>query len=226
MKNKKTILKIMVDICMTLAILFLMPYELVGSLLHEIIGTLVIVLLIVHHLLNRKWTAEMFHGKYTLRRSVQTLMIVLMMLCVLGSAVSGIALSRHLYRFLPSLIGADFARKTHMLCAYWGLIIMSLHLGFHWNVMLNKIKKLFCRKKACGTILRIIGFTAAGYGIYAFWKRDIADYLFLKTVFVFFDRNEPLILLILDYAALMAAFVLIGHYLSKWLIHLQKRKKK
>ena len=26
------------------------------------------------------------------------------------------------------------ARQIHMFCAYWGLVVMSLQLGFHWNI--------------------------------------------------------------------------------------------
>ena len=58
-------LKICIDILMTAALLFLMPYELVGRAAHEWIGTEIFLLFILHHILNRKWTAHMFKGKYT-----------------------------------------------------------------------------------------------------------------------------------------------------------------
>ena len=57
-------LKICIDILMTAALLFLMPYELVGKAAHEWIGTEIFLLFILHHILNRKWTAHMFKGKY------------------------------------------------------------------------------------------------------------------------------------------------------------------
>ena len=43
--------KILVDAAMTLAMLLLMPYELVGTLPHELIGTGMLLLLVVHHIL-------------------------------------------------------------------------------------------------------------------------------------------------------------------------------
>ena len=48
-------LKICIDILMTAALLFLMPYELVGRVAHEWIGTEIFLLFILHHILNRKW---------------------------------------------------------------------------------------------------------------------------------------------------------------------------
>jgi len=53
----------------------------------------------------------------------------------------------------------------------------------------------------------------AGYGIYAFVKRGFADYLFMKSVFVFFDFSEPVIFFLVDYAAVMILFALIGYYI-------------
>ena len=47
---------------MTAALLFLMPYELVGRAAHEWIGTEIFLLFILHHILNRKWTAHIQRG--------------------------------------------------------------------------------------------------------------------------------------------------------------------
>ncbi len=227
MKNKKTVYKIVVDVLMTIALLLLMTYELIGSFPHEIIGTFMIVLFIIHHILNRKWTADLFKRKYTLVRCFQTLLVVLVLVSILGSAVSGIALSRHLYRFIPQFISASFARKVHMICAYWGMLFMSLHPGFHWSMMLGMGKKLFKKPSKVRSIsVRLSGFALAGYGVYAFFKRKIADYLFLKIVFVFYDHKEPVIFFLLDYAAVMCTFVLIGYYLTIFLRKIGTKKNK
>ena len=65
--------------------------------------------------------------------------------------------------------------------------------------------------------LRAIAVLISGYGMYAFIKRDIGSYMLLKSQFVFFDFEEPLILFLLDYIASMGLFVALGHYLSKLL---------
>ena len=63
--------------------------------------------------------------------------------------------------------------------------------------------------------VRAVGFWIAGYGVYAFLKRDIGSYMFLKNQFVFFDFEEPLILFLLDYIAVMGLFVCVGHYIAQ-----------
>ena len=59
---KKQILKIIVDILMTAALLLLMSYSLFGEAAHEWAGTVMFVLFVVHHILNRRWRQSLFKG--------------------------------------------------------------------------------------------------------------------------------------------------------------------
>ena len=80
-------LKICIDILMTAALLFLMPYELVGRAAHEWIGTELFLLFILHHILNRKWTAHMFKGKYTKFRILQTILVAAIFISMILSLI-------------------------------------------------------------------------------------------------------------------------------------------
>lgn len=214
MKSKQ-IIKIAVDIAMTIALLFLMTYELIGQATHEWIGIGMFLLFITHHILNGRWTKNLLKGKYTALRILQTALVVLVLFSMLGSMISGIVLSRHLLSFIPSFISSSLARELHMLSAYWGFVFMSLHLGFHWSMMMGMAKKLTKKPSALRTwTLRIIAVLIAGYGVYAFVKRDIGSYLLLQNQFAFFDFEEPIIRFLLDYTAIMGLFVAIGHYTS------------
>lgn len=103
-----------------------------------------------------------------------------------------------------------------MLCAYWGFVFMSLHLGFHWNMIIAMAGKAFPKVPAGGRIaLRILSVLIMGYGVIAFVKRDIWDYLILKNHFAFYDFSEPVIFFLLDYLAVMGLFVIVGYQVSK-----------
>ena len=103
-----------------------------------------------------------------------------------------------------------------MLSSYWGFIFISLHLGLHWSRMIGMAKRLFKNPSAVRRwIARGLGFLIAAYGLFAFFKREIGSYMFLKTQFVFFDFSEPLVLFLLDYIAVMGLFVFLGHYLAE-----------
>ena len=211
----RQILKIITDIAMTVILLLLMAYSLVGEAAHEWLGIGMFVLFILHHVLNSKWSSSLFKGKYTAYRIMQTALVVLALVSMLGSMVSGIVLSRHALSFLQIRGGQSWARTLHMLSAYWGFVFISLHLGLHWNIMMNMTKRLFKKPSAVRKwIVRVIGFLIASYGVYAFIKRDIGSYMILKNQFVFFDFDEPLVLFMLDYIAVMGLFVFTGNYLS------------
>ena len=60
---------------------------------------------------------------------------------------------------------------------------------------------------------RFLAVLLMAYGAYAFMKRNLAEYMFLRSQFVFFDFEEPLIYFLLDYIAIMILFAGLGHYL-------------
>lgn len=223
----QTVLKICVDIAMTAALLLLMAYALIGEAVHEWIGVSMFVLFVLHHILNGKWCRNLLKGKYTPFRMGQTIMVLLVLAAMIGSMISGIILSKYAFGFLAIRSGQSWARTVHLLCSYWGFVVMSLHLGFHWSMMMGMAKKQFNAPSRLRTwMLRAAAAAIAGYGIFAFMRREIGSYMFLKNEFVFFNFEEPLIFFFVDYVAVMGLFVFLGHYfaeLLKWLSRKRKR---
>lgn len=205
MRNKT---RIAVDASMTLSLLFLMTYGLISEKAHEWIGILMFTLFIMHHALNRKWLAAVPRGRYNRLRTVQTVLAALILLCMLGSAASGVILSRYVFAGLSFRGLVSVARKVHMLCAYWGYALMSVHLGLHWSMISARLRQ---RVHLPDGVLRPVGLAAAIYGVYAFYKRSIWQYMFLISHFVFFDYSEPVIFFFLDYIAVMWMFAYIGN---------------
>lgn len=212
----KQIAKIATDVLMTAILLLLMAYSLVGEAVHEWLGIGMFALFVLHHVLNSRWSRSLRKGKYTPFRILQTVLVVLVLLSMLGSVISGVVLSRHALVFLPITGGQSWGRVLHMLSAYWGFVFIALHLGLHWSMMMGMVKRLFKKPSAARKwTARILGGVIAAYGLYAFFKREIGSYMLLKNQFVFFDFGEPLMLFLLDYVAVMGLFVFIGHYLAE-----------
>lgn len=209
--------KITIDILMTLALLFLMGYQFWGETAHEWVGAGMFVLFILHHILNGNWHKRLFQGKYTPMRILLLCVDVLVLLSMLALMYSGIVMSRHVFAFLSIDKGMALARRLHILGAYWGFLLMSLHLGLHWNMILSMIRKKIMpnpsRKRRMAFFLLSVGI--AVYGVWVFIKRNFATYLFLKSEFVFFDYNEPKVLFYLDYLALMGLCIFVAHYGSR-----------
>lgn len=223
----KAIIKLAVDIFMTLALLFLMGYHLWGDAPHEWVGAGMLVLFIAHHILNGNWHKMLFKGKYNAMRIVTLVIDFLVLVSMLAQMYSGIVMSRHVFAFLPTPGGMALARRLHILGAYWGFILMSLHLGLHWNMILGMSRKAAGIKnssKIRSIIACIAGLVIAGYGVWVFIKRDLLTYLLLKTEFVFLDYSESKILFYIDYLALMGLCVFIAHYIAKLCRRVQSRK--
>lgn len=221
----KAIAKIAVDFGMTVLLMLLMAFELIGRTAHEWIGMGMFVLFILHHILNGRWCRNLTKGSYSPFRIFQTCLAFLVLLSMLGSLISSLFISREVFAFLPISGGRRFGRTLHMLSAYWGLVFLSLHLGLHWSTMMGMARRLFPKTSTVRTvILRIIGAGIALYGVYAFFVRGIPGYLFLQTQFVFFDFEEPLFLFFLDYLAIMGLFIWIGHYSSTGIKKAKKKK--
>ena len=220
--DRKQTLKITVDALMTLALLMLMAYELIGQTTHELTGTAMLLLFVVHHILNRSWHKNLFRGRYSPYRVFQTALVAAIFLLMVVQGVSGVMLSRHLFTFLPIQGGAYWARSLHMLGAYWSLVLMSLHLGLHWSMALAPLGRAF-RGKAVP--LPVAGAVVALFSVTAFLRREVGAYLLGQLQFAFFDLEEPLVLFFLDYLAMMGLFVWTGHYLGLLLRKLSRPRK-
>ena len=206
--NKNLKIRLLADSGMTLALLLLMSYQLVGEKAHEWIGMAMFLLVIGHHVLNRRWMGNITRGKYTVHRILQTVIVILLALTMIGFMVSGILLSNYIFRFVRIKGVANLARSIHILCAYWGFLFMAVHLGLHWNMMFRILGKVFPLKG----VAKIPGLLIAVYGGYAFYKRGIVNYLFLKSHFVFFGPQESLGLFLPDYIAMMGMIVFVTYY--------------
>ncbi len=223
----KAVIKLAVDVFMTLALLFLMGYQFWGEAPHEWVGAGMFLLFVAHHLLNGRWHKTLFKGKYSALRTVTLCVYLLLLLAMLAQMYSGIVMSRYVFAFLPGTGGMSLARRLHILGAYWGFLLMSVHLGLHWNMilgMLRKALKIKSKTKSPSMIAFAAGLTISGYGIWVFISRGFPTCLFLKSEFVFLDYIEPKIFFYMDYLALMGLCIFIAHYSTKLMEQLQKRR--
>lgn len=217
MKGK---LKIAVDVFMAAGMLFMSGYHLWGDVAHEWVGAGIFVLFIVHHILNFSFYKNLFKGKFSAYRITLIIVDFLTLAAMLALMYSGITMSRHVFAFLKIESGLALARRLHILGSYWGVLIMGLHLGLHWNIFLNiadRKLKIKSASKIRSVICFCVGALIACYGAYVLIKRDFFTYMFLKSEFVFLDYEESKILFYLDILAVMGLCVFTAHYFGKFL---------
>ncbi len=219
----KAILKLILDAAMTLGLLFQMGYQFWGDTAHEWVGAGMFLVFIAHHTLNWKWYQALFHGQYTPIRIVWLVVNLLVFLAMVGLMVSGVMLSREVFAFLPISGGMSFARLLHLGASHWGFVLMTLHLGLHWKIVLGQFQQGKKGKRPARiAVLAVLGAGVAVCGLSAFVRRQLPSYLFLQTQFAFFDFSEPVILFYLDYLAIMGLFIWLAHYFTKLLGHFSR----
>ncbi|MBK5072662.1 DUF4405 domain-containing protein [Budviciaceae bacterium CWB-B4] len=211
--------QVLSDVVMLFILLSLMGFHLWSEYIHEWLGTILFLMVMLHVGLNTHWLQKLFQGEYCAFRLLQLSINALLLLLFLSAVISGVMLSRHL---LPDLVihsSSDLVRKVHMASVHWLQIIIALHLGIHWRMLANFFCKIWHISPVSVLITRILPliFSAiAVYGIYAFIQRERLPYLLFQVDFAFFDFDESMFLFYWDFFAI----TLSGAYLSQILIWL------
>ncbi len=217
---KKT--KIIVDIMMTVLLFVLMGFHLTGEMWHEISGTVMLFLFVIHHILNRSWIKGVTKGSYNAYRIFQTVINAALLLGVCLLMLSGIAMSGYVFAWLPSFVSKAFARSVHLIASHAVYLIMCMHIGLHFGRMIGKmggrIKSL--RRpwnKLIVYVLRILAVLIAIYGATVVINRKFFAYIFGREKFASFDYSESVLNFFMDYAAVMGLCIFVAHYLGKFL---------
>ena len=184
--KQNTMIKRIVDVCMTVLLLFLMAYQVTGEVLHEWIGIVMTVLVILHQILNRKWYKAFFKGKYNAYRTVTTVINIALFISFVLTAFCGMSMSGHAVPFLYGMTKVSFARRMHLSMSHWAFVLMGLHLGMHIPVMLARLKFTDKMKMVVFAAVCVV----AGIGLFLFIKNGMTDYLFFRVPFAFLDYDK------------------------------------
>lgn len=205
-KPKSLLMKRIIDVCMTISLLFLMAFQVTGEVLHEWTGIAMSLLVLVHQILNRKWYGAFFKGKYNLYRIMTTGVNILLLLSFVLTALSGMAMSGHAVPFLYGMIKVYYSRIIHISMSHWTFVLMGMHLGLHIPVIATKWNKTGRRMIVLTSVFCII----AGIGFFLFLRSGMPDYMFLNAVFASFDYNKSVVLVFFENVTILLFWVFIG----------------
>lgn len=212
------IIRIIVDAGMYILFLLLMGYHLFENLHHEMLGVAVFILFFIHNGLNWRWYKNLFKGKYTLSRSLQTVCNLLLCAAMLCTIAAALMLSRDVFYFL-NLTNSGLGRKLHMVATVWTFLLESLHLGFHWAAVQKSVTKKITLSATLAIVtkwfFRAVLLAVCLYGLFAFRSRNLCNEMFLLTEFKFMDFEEPPLRFFADHAAISILVVTAGFYLKK-----------
>ena len=215
----KTTVKRILDVALTVALLLLMSMQVTDQFAHEWIGISMFALVIVHHILNRKYYTAIFKGKYTPLRVFQLIVNTLLLLTFICTPLSGMMMSRYATPFMNGLLTSSVVRQGHLALSHWSFVLMGAHLGLHFGIITGKLKKGKV-KIALGAVMSCVSV----YGFYLFFNSNIFDYMLFKIPFAFLDYSKAWWLVILENLAMLLAWSFAGYLISLFLKKIVKKK--
>lgn len=226
--SASVIVKLLVDFCMTVLLFFSMAYQWTGNFPHEVLGMVLLVLFVLHHLLNLRWYKALRKGTYSAGRIVQTVMNFLLLILMLLMMATGILMSRDLFPFFP-IQDTFFLRQLHMFAAHWGFLLMALHLGWYWQRVMGAFRKMRHGVRLHKPVVwgqRALVVLLSLWGIRSMLALSMHLKLIMRYTFGYwdFERNTPGFFL--AYFSILTLFAAIGHYGSLLLRKGEKRHKR
>lgn len=158
--NNNPRMRRLTDILMTLALLFLMGYQLWGEAAHEWVGTAMGVLFIVHQWFNRRWYRTLRHGPWSLMRFFHAGVDLLAALAMLALLTSGAVLlpkghtASHVFFFVRLTDYIGTAQIVHLAASHWLYILLALHIGFHGRLFCDQF---FAEARPCSKTKTYLG---------------------------------------------------------------------
>lgn len=129
--------KITVDILMFIAIV--LEFLSLPLLIHEIVGIGLLLLVILHIYFNKNYFKAIPKGKYNLKRTVNLIINIGLLISLLATIISGILCSRESLKSMK--IGKYKISHIHKSSSIISLVFLGLHLITTRKKLLRQLKK-------------------------------------------------------------------------------------
>ena len=163
-------------------LLFAFAYFWQGNATHEWAGAAIFLLLVVHNLFHRRWFAGLAKGQGARRGPFNTALTMVLLVGMLALLASSLLISETLFTGLR--LNDDFiARQIHAGIAYWLLLIVAVHLGLRWPLLMGVARKLLgiARPNALrALVLRLLSLGIAVQGLFSAQVLDLRSRLLFQ----------------------------------------------
>lgn len=189
-------------------------YWWLGNVVHEVAGTAMFLLLIAHNVFNRRW----WGGIPKIRRKPRSIFNVGVTFILLGAMlallVTSVLISNALSPVLPPW-GGFTVRQLHTLAAYWVLIIVAIHLGLRWPMLMGVARNLFGIRApyALRTLaLRIAALAIALHGVWSCTVLGLGGKLSMQMTLDWWNFEESVAGFFAHCAAIAGMVMVVTYY--------------
>lgn len=206
--------RLLLDFLAVALIIACLAYWWLDNLYHELFGTALMALVIVHNVFNRRWYGGVAKRKMDAVRIINLVTILCLAIGMTVMLVTSFLVSRDLFPF-TALSGAFAVREIHMFAGYWVLLIIAVHLGTRWSVVMNTVRSTFglTSPNAARTIaLRAAAIGTALSGVNSSFEMTFGSKLMLTYSLDMWDFNESVLGFFINYASIAALYSVATHY--------------
>jgi len=218
-KTFKQTRRIAIDAAMTVLLIFAYSCRITGNFTHKLTGAGLFVLFLTHVLINRHWFAAIFKNSYTPNRIFMTAVNILVALTAATTFITG-GLETFCSSSLSAIENIITVREIHAAAAYWLMPLIGVHLGFHWKMLSMPSGA----NRVIITVMRILAFLFAVFGIWSFLDRNMFAKMFLGFSFDYWRSERPVILFFIQILSIIWIFVFTVYCLSKLIAWLKQAK--
>jgi hypothetical protein len=200
---------------LTAALLLLgFAYWWLGNAVHELAGTAMFLLLIAHNLFNRRWWGGIARTRREPRSLFNVGITFALLTTMLALLVTSVLISHALSSFLPPW-GGFTVRQIHTLAAYWALVIVAIHLGLRWPLLMGVARNLFGIREpnALRTLLlRAMAVAIAIHGVWSFLQLGLGTKLSMQMTLDWWNFEESVVGFFVHCAAVAGLVMVVTYY--------------
>lgn len=207
-------IRLLLDLLAVALIIACLAYWWRDNLSHEIFGTVLFALVIGHNVFNRRWYGNATKGKVDAARIFNIVTIICLALAMVVMLITSLLISRDLFTF-TALDGAFALREIHMFAGYWVLLVIAIHLGTRWQVVMNVVLGTARRERtrlAQTIILRCGVLVVALWGVKSSFEMAFGSKLMLTYTLDMWDFSQSTHGFFINYAAIIGLYAALTHY--------------
>ena len=223
--NPVFLLRLVLDCIAAGLLLFAFAYFWQGNAAHELAGIGMFLLVVVHNVFHRRWFSAPVKGPRERRGQFNIAMTFVLLAGMLALLATSLVISETLFADLR--LDNDFtARQIHAGIAYWLLIIVAIHLGLRWPLLMAVARKLLGiveANAARAAVLRLIAIGIAVQGVCSVLTLNLRSRLLFQMSLDWWNFEESVVGFFGHCTAIAGLCMFLTHYTMQLL---QRRKRK
>lgn len=164
--KKITLVKITLDILMSVVFVLLLNKTVLGGMeFHKIAGLGIGAAFLLHCALNWKWikavSTKLFSKNTNIKTKIGYVLDIILFINFIIIIITGVIIEKK--------HGSMVYKMLHISGSYLTLIIVGIHVGLHWNFVMNAFKNIFKinnKNKVLTYIARVLTVLLLAFGIY------------------------------------------------------------